>query len=291
MPKQPIWPTFQAGKHWLALALFAWLWAGACSRLPAVLHMSTTTSVDNSGLLTEILPVFERATRIDVQIVAVGSGRALAIFESGDADVALTHDPDAERAIVDRGVTARYRKIMFNDFVIAGPPEDPARVRGSTDALAAMRQIASSKAAFASRGDASGTHAREQRLWKLAGTRPAGKALIETGSGMAATLRVASERGAYVLTDRATLLQLQGTLRLAVLDEDDAHYLNTYAVMTRAGLRGSQQENADRLYDWFAGAEARARIAAYRLLKGQPAFSVWPAAAPADHPDALPNGR
>ena len=281
---------FQFTQHCAALALCAPFWLAACSRPPAVLHMSTTTSVENSGLLAEIMPSFEKATGIDVQVVAVGSGRALANFENGDADVALTHDPDAEQAIVDRSVTARYRKIMFNDFVIAGPTDDPAHIKGSMDALAAMRQIASSKAPFASRGDASGTHAREQRLWKLAGTRPEGKALIETGSGMAATLRVASERGAYVLTDRATLLQLQSTLRLVILDEDDVQYLNTYAVMTRAGLEGSRKENADRLFDWFVGSEARALIAGYRL-KGQAAFSVWPAGAPVDRPDALPNGR
>jgi len=273
-----------------AFALFAVLCLPACSRPPAVLHMSTTTSVENSGLLAVIMPSFERATGIDVQVVAVGSGRALAIFESGDADVALTHDPDAEQAIVDRGVTARYRKIMFNDFVIAGPPADPAHVAGSADALTAMRRIAAAKAPFASRGDSSGTHAREQRLWKLAVVRPDAKALVETGSGMAATLRVASERGAYVLTDRATFLQLQSTLRLAILDDDDTQYLNTYAIMTRAGLNGSRRENADRLFDWIAGSEGQALIAGYRL-KGQPAFSVWPAGAPADHPDALPNGR
>lgn len=290
MSSQTVSSGFQFRKHWAALALCASLCFAACSRPPAVLHMSTTTSVENSGLLTEILPAFEQATGIDVQVVAVGSGRALAIFQNGDADVALTHDPDAEQAIVGRGVTAHYRKIMFNDFVIAGPIEDPARVRGSTDALAAMRNIAASKAPFASRGDSSGTHAREQRLWKLAGTRPQGKALIETGSGMAATLRVASERGAYVLTDRATLLQLQSTLSLAILDEDDVQYLNTYAVMTRAGLAGPRRENADRLFDWFAGTEGRALIAAYRL-NGQAAFTVWPAGAPADRPDALPNGR
>ncbi len=127
-------------------------------------------------------------------------------------------------------------------------------------------------------------------MWKLAGARPDAKALIETGSGMAATLRVASERGAYVLTDRATLLQLQSTLRLAILDENDTQYLNTYALMTRAGLAGSRRENADRLFDWFVRSEARALIAGYRL-KGQAAFSVWPAGAPADRPDALPNGR
>lgn len=262
----------------------------ACSRSPAVLHMSTTTSVENSGLLNAILPVFEQATRIDVQVVAVGSGRALAIFESGDADIALTHDPDAERAIVDRGVTSRYRKVMFNDFVIAGPPGDPAHIAGSAGASDAMRKIVTSKALFASRGDASGTWAREQLLWKSAGMRPESGSLIETGSGMAATLRVASERGAYVLTDRATLLQLQPTLRLTILDEGDPQYINTYAVLTRSGLTGTRRDNADRLFDWLVGSEGRALIAGFRL-KGQAAFSIWPDGAPADRPDALPNGR
>lgn len=274
----------------LVLGVCILVGAGACSRPPSVLHMSTTTSVENSGLLAEIIPPFEQATGIDAQVVAVGTGRALAIFESGDADVALTHDPDAERVVIDRGVTDRYRKIMFNDFVIAGPPEDPAHVADSPDALAAMRRIASSKAPFASRGDDSGTYAREQRLWKSAGARPEARALIETGSGMAATLRVASERRAYVLTDRATLLQLQSTLRLAILDEGDPQYINTYAVLTRAGLTGRRRENADRLFDWLVGSDGRALIAGYRL-KGQAAFSIWPAGAPADRPDALPNGR
>ena len=284
-----VWPAMPMRRFALVLLTLS-LGLGACARPPAALHMSTTTSVENSGLLTEILPAFEQATLIDVQVVAVGSGRALAIFESGDADVALTHDPDAEQALVGRGVTSRYRKIMFNDFVIAGPPADPAGVAGSVDVLAAMRRIASSKVPFASRGDASGTYAREQLLWKSAGSRPESASLIETGSGMAATLRVASERGAYVLTDRATLLQLQSTLRLTILDEDDPRYINTYAVLTRAGLTGRRRESAERLFDWLAGAEGRARIGGYRL-KGQVAFCVWPAGAPADRPDALPNGR
>ena len=265
----------------------------SCSRAPSVLHMSTTTSVENSGLLNDILPAFETSSGVDVQVVAVGSGRALAILESGDSDVALTHDPDAEQAIVAKGITARYRKLMFNDFVIAGPPADPAQIGKSSGALDAMRRIAASKTPFASRADSSGTHAREQKLWREAGVRPDPKLLLETGSGMAATLRVASEREAYVITDRATLLQLQSTLRLNVLHDGDPLYLNTYAVMTRGGLSGGRLTNANRLMDWLTGEDGRSRIAAFRV-KGQPAFTIWPATAPSDRTDAMPhphNGR
>ena len=273
-----------------ATAAIVFFSAAGCSRAPDVLHMSTTTSVENSGLLTAILPSFESSARLDVQVVAVGSGRALAILEKGDAEIALTHDPDAEQLIVSKGITARYQKIMFNDFVIAGPAADPAQVATSADALDAMRRIASSGQLFASRSDSSGTHAREQRLWKDAGRRPEPKALLETGSGMAATLRVASERAAYVLTDRATFIQLASTLRLTILDEDDPHYINTYAVMTRSGLSGHRIGNANRLFEWFVGVEGRRLISEFRI-KDQPAFTVWPSSSPADRPDALPNGR
>jgi tungstate transport system substrate-binding protein len=252
--------------------------------------MSTTTSVENSGLLTEILPAFEKTSGIDVQAVAVGSGRALAILENGDADIALTHDPDAEQAFVAKGLASRYRKVMFNDFVIAGPPSDPAHVADSAGALDAMRRIAASKRPFASRADSSGTHAREQRLWRESESRPVGKALLETGSGMAATLRVASEREAYVLTDRATFLQLQSTLRLVILHQGDPLYINTYAVLTRSGRTPGQMRNANQFFDWLTGDEGRAAIAGFRV-KGQAAFSIWPAGAPSDRPDALPNGR
>ena len=273
-----------------AAALIAVAVLIGCSRAPDVLHMSTTTSVENSGLLTAILPAFEDASRIDVQVVAVGSGRALGILEKGDADIALTHDPDAEQLIVAKGVTARYRKLMFNDFVLAGPPADPAQVAKSADALDAMRRIVSSGRLFASRADSSGTHAREQRLWRDAGVRPDAKALLETGSGMAATLRVASEREAYVLSDRATFVQLASTLRLEILHENDPQYLNTYAVMTRSGLTDGRLTNANRLFDWLVGTDGRRLVAEFRI-KEQPAFTVWPASAPADRPDALPNGR
>ena len=205
-----------------AVLLYGALSLTGCTRASHVVHMSTTTSVENSGLLADILPAFESPAGIDVQVVSAGSGRALAILEHGDADIALTHDPNAEDAVMRRGAVARYQKLMYNDFVIAGPPADPADLRHSPDALDAMRRIVSSRQPFASRADSSGTHAREQQLWKEAAVHPDAPLLLETGSGMAATLRVASEREAYVLTDRATFLHLAPTLRRAVLHEHDS---------------------------------------------------------------------
>jgi len=264
--------------------------AARCARGTDVLHMAATTSMDNSGLLAAILPVFEADAGIDVRVVVGGSGRALAVLERGDADLAWTHDPEAEQAIVERGVTARYRTVMYNDFIIAGPPADPAGVRLATGAVAAMRRIADAGSLYASRADSSGTHARELRLWRDAGTRPAAGALIETGSGQAATLRVASERQAYVLTDRATFRQVQNTLRLALLHEGDPSLLNVYAVMTRAALDPARRASADRLFEWLTDGGGRSQIAAFRI-GDEPAFTAWPAGAPRDRPGDLPHGR
>ena len=197
------------------------------------LRLATTTSVDNSGLLTAILPSFQDETGIAVQVLAVGSGRALQLLRRGDADVALTHDLVAETAFLKETTPAAYRKIMFNDFVVVGPSRDEAGVGQAANATDAMRRIAGSGATFVSRGDESGTHAREQQLWRKAGTTPSAARLLETGQGMAATLRIASERHAYTLTDRATFTQLAETVGLQPLFQGDPDLLNTYAVIVR----------------------------------------------------------
>jgi tungstate transport system substrate-binding protein len=264
--------------------------AAGCARSPQVLHMSTTTSVENTGLLAALLPAFQAESGIQVQAVAVGSGRALAIFERGDSDAALTHDPDAEQRVMDAGHIARYRKLMYNDFVIAGPAADPARLREISTAAEALQRIARARAPFASRGDSSGTHTRELQLWKAAGRQPAAANIIDAGQGMAATLRIASERQAYVLTDRATLLQLSRTLRLVILSEGDPAYLNTYAILVRAGLSGGRQDNAARLFTWLTEGAGRAAIDAFRV-NGQPGFLVWPAGSPHSRPADLPHVR
>ena len=172
----------------LVLLLFVLLVSG-CGKDSSSLRLATTTSVDNSGLLQAILPSFRQETGIDVQVLAVGSGRALQLLRRGDADVALTHDPLTEAALLKEIPAAGYRKIMFNDFVVVGPARDEASVRPSASAADAMRRIATSTALFVSRGDESGTHARERQLWQKAGVKPPADRLLETGQSMAATLR------------------------------------------------------------------------------------------------------
>lgn len=262
----------------------------ACARPTDVLHLATTTSVENSGLLASILPQFQSESGITVQALAVGSGRALDILDRRDADAALTHDPEAEQKYVERGVIAEYRKIMFNDFVISGPAADSAGIKSAATAAEAMSRIAASTASFASRADSSGTHARELLLWRAAGRTPESPRLIETGQGMSATLRIASERQAYVLTDRATLLQLQPTLRLVILSEGDPALLNTYAVMIRQGLEGSRRENALALVRWLTDGKGRDAIGAFQI-GGKPAFMPWPPGAPRSSPHDLPHAR
>ena len=250
------------------------------------LRLATTTSVDNSGLLTAILPSFEDETGIDVQVLAVGSGRALQLLRRGDADVALTHDPGAEAAFLKEMTSATYRKIMFNDFVVVGPSDDEAGVRHATNAIDAMRRIASSAAMFVSRGDESGTHAREGQLWRKADAAPSAARLLETGQAMAATLRIASERQAYTLTDRATFTQLAETLALQPLFQNDPNLLNTYAVIIRRN--GSRERDAMRFMTWISDGDGRNRIASFTIAGSRP-FVAWPAGHPRDSPDALPH--
>lgn len=256
----------------------------ACGQQTEQVRLATTTSVDNSGLLSAILPSFRQSTGIDVQVLAVGSGRALQLLRRGDADVVLTHDPLAEAALL-KETPATYRKIMFNDFVLVGPAGDDAKVRQASTAADAMRRIASSTAVFVSRGDESGTHTREQQLWQRAGAKPRADRLLETGQGMAATLRIASERRAYTLTDRATFTQLAHALTLQPLYEHDSELLNTYAVLILAGA--VRERTAMTFMTWISDGDGRARIASFTVADTRP-FVVWPKSQPRDRPDALP---
>jgi tungstate transport system substrate-binding protein len=257
----------------------------ACAAPSTPLRLATTTSVDNTGLLQAILPSFREETGIDVQALAVGSGRALQLLRRGDADVALTHDPLGEAAFLEERPSAGYRKIMFNDFVLVGPATDEASIAQAANAADAMRRIATSTARFVSRGDESGTHARERQLWQKAGATPAVERLLETGQGMAATLRVASERLAYTLTDRATFTQLSHAVRLQPLFERDPDLLNTYAVIVPGGA--AAPTDAQRFMTWLSDGDGRARIAAFTIAGAHP-FVVWPSGRPRDRPDALP---
>src|SRR5207247_5983741 len=170
--------------------------------------LATTTSTRDAGLLDTLVPLFERQTGYKVKVIAVGSGQALEMGRRGDADVVLAHAPDAERVLADSGYFVIRRLVMHNDFLFVGPPGDPAGLRGMTDPVAALQRIAQREAPFVSRGDQSGTHQLEQKLWRVAGIRPAGAGgwYTESGHGMGETLQMTDQKRAYTITDRATYL-------------------------------------------------------------------------------------
>lgn len=195
--------------------------------------LATTTSTRDAGLLDSLLPVFEKQTGYHVKVIAVGSGQALELGRRGDADVVLSHAPEAERALVDSGYFVRRRLVMHNEFVIVGPPEDPAGLRGMRRAALALRRIDSLGAPFISRGDRSGTHQRELLLWHDAGVPvpPDGAWYMESGQGMGQTLQMADEKRAYALSDIATYLAWRDRLGLVPLVQGDPALYNVYHVL------------------------------------------------------------
>jgi tungstate transport system substrate-binding protein len=193
--------------------------------------LSTTTSTVDSGLLDDLIPLFEKKTGFRVKTIAVGTGQALAMGEKGEADVLLVHAPASEKKLVDTGVAINYQLVMHNDFIIVGPAVDPAKIKGKT-AVDAYKAIDASGAVFVSRGDDSGTHKKELSLWKDANVALTGKTWYqESGQGMGATLLMASEKAGYTLTDRATYLAQKANVKLEILSEGDKPLLNIYHVM------------------------------------------------------------
>jgi tungstate transport system substrate-binding protein len=192
--------------------------------------VSTTTSTQDSGLLDVLVPMFEKATGYSVKTISVGTGQALALAARGEADVTLAHAPALEKKYVEDGKMVNRRLVMYNDFVVIGPVEDPAGIKGQR-AAEALRRIAAAGARFVSRGDKSGTHLLEQALWKQAGIEPKGAWYIESGQGMGQTLGIANDRRAYTLTDRGTYLAFQKRVDLPILAEKDRPLLNIYSVM------------------------------------------------------------
>jgi tungstate transport system substrate-binding protein len=245
------------------------------------LDLATTTSVQHSGLLDVLLPSFRERTGIEVRVHAAGSGRALEMLADGIVDLALTHAPDAETRALEAHPQWHYRKIAYNRFLVVGPPDDPAATGRSRDAVDAFTRIAQARAWFVSRGDGSGTHEREQRLWTLAGVTPDPARLIVSGRGMAQALRHADQRRAYTLSDEATFWQFERVLQLATLVQGDDRLLNTYAVVYPESLV------AARFADWLAQDEGRTVIASYTVA-GRSAFTVWPAGCTGTTPAALP---
>ena len=194
--------------------------------------LATTTSTQDTGLLDVLIPIFEKKTGYFVKTIAVGSGQAMAMGQKGEADVLLVHSPDAEKKFIADGFGVNRRLVMHNDFIIVGPASDPAKIKGTKSSAGALKLIANADALFASRGDNSGTHAKEKTLWKKAEINPVGqKWYQETGLGMGLTLNVAAEKKGYTLADRGTYLAMKKNLSLDILVEGDAALLNIYHVI------------------------------------------------------------
>ena len=194
--------------------------------------LATTTSTQDTGLLDVLIPIFEKKTGYFVKTIAVGSGQAMAMGQKGEADVLLVHSPEAEAKFVAQGYGINRRLVMHNDFIIVGPGKDPAGIKGMKSTVEAFKKIAARKSLFMSRGDNSGTNAKEKIIWKAAGIDPEKeKWYQQTGLGMGQTLNVASEKGAYTLADRGTYLSLKKMLGLDILAEGDAILLNIYHVI------------------------------------------------------------
>ncbi|HZA54705.1 MAG TPA: substrate-binding domain-containing protein [Candidatus Udaeobacter sp.] len=237
--------------------------------------LSTTTSTQDSGLLDVLVPLFEKQTGYAVKTVSVGTGQSLALAAKGDADVALVHAPSLEKKYVADGKLLNRRLVMYNDFVIIGPKQDPAKIKPAKTALAALKLIEQSKSPFVSRGDNSGTHNLEKSLWKEAGITPKGDWYIESGQGMGATLGIANERNAYTITDRGTLLALTKRVNLPIWIEGDKALLNIYSVMEVNPANGPRVNAAGgkAFADFMVSPQAQSAISSFGVEKfGQPLF-------------------
>ncbi len=245
--------------------------------------LASTTSVESSGLLANILPQFTAKTGITVNVVAQGTGKALDTARRGDADLLLVHDPEAEQQFMDEGHGSVRRQIAWNDFIIVGPSADPARVRGGKDSVAALKTIAAAQAPFVSRGDKSGTNAAELRLWKSAGQAPDAlgkeKWYRDIGGGMGQALNAASAMNAYTLSDRGTWLSFNNKGSLVIAIEGDARLLNRYDVIELNPQKhaNAKLETAKVFADWLVSPEGQQAIGAYQA-NGEKLFNPSAAA-------------
>ena len=237
--------------------------------------LATTTSTQDSGLLDVLIPVFEKQTDYFVKTIAVGSGQAMAMGQKGEADVLLVHSPDAEKKFMAEGSGVNRLIVMHNDFVVVGPPADPAAIKGTKSSTEGFKKIAAG-ALFLSRGDNSGTHAKEKGVWKAAGVNPEGRKWYQqTGLGMGQTLNVASEKKGYTLADRGTWLALKKTLGLDILMEGDPLLLNVYHVIqvNPVGWPKVNADGAKAFSDFMVSREVQRIIATFGVDKyGSPLF-------------------
>jgi tungstate transport system substrate-binding protein len=254
-------------------------WAGLAQIARAAdqfIILQSTTSTRNSGLLDAILPVFEAETGIQVRVVAVGTGHAIKNAINGDGDVLMVHAKDAEEEFVAQGWGVQRFDLMYNDFIIVGPPDDPAGVAGMSDPVKALQAIAKARAVFVSRGDDSGTHKAELKLWKAAGVNVApasGTWYRETGSGMGTTLNIGIGMDAYIMTDRATWVAFGNKLDHRIMVEGDPRLFNQYGVILVNPARhpAVKAKAGQKFIDWLLSDRGQALIAAYRV-DGQQLF-------------------
>jgi tungstate transport system substrate-binding protein len=248
--------------------------AGAAAQAETI-TMASTTSTEQSGLFAHLLPAFRQASSIDVKVVAVGTGQAIDMARRGDADVLFVHDTAAEERFVAEGFAAKRFEVMYNDFVLIGPKNDPAAAKGK-DIAVALKKVAAANAAFVSRGDKSGTDAAERRLWTQTGLAGAGQPVAndkkgtgykECGCGMGPALNIAASSGAYVLADRGTWLSFKNRADLAVLVEGDKRLFNQYGVMVVSPSKFPQLNGAgaQKFVDWVISPAGQSSIASYKI--------------------------
>ena len=252
------------------------LLAGCGNSEEKVIGLATTTSTENSGLLDKLLPEFEK-TGVKVKVMPMGTGQALRTAREGNCDVVLVHAPQAEQEFVDQGWGVNRRQVMYNDFVIAGPNEDSAKIRGMRVATDAFKKIAAARETFVSRGDSSGTHQKEKELWAAAGLEPSGNRYRSVGSGMGQTLTMAEQMRGYVLTDRATHIKFRRKIHLEVMVEGDDLLHNPYAVIAVNPQRHkhAKYELAMKFIEFLTSDVGQKLIADYRL-DGEALFHPWP---------------
>ena len=232
-----------------------------------LIRLATTTSTENSGLLKYLLPVFQNATRYKVHIIAVGTGKALRMGEDGDVDVVLVHAPQAESNFVDAGYGDQHHTVMYNDFVVVGPRNDPAKIGTAADITAAMNNIAATQSLFISRGDNSGTHKKEQQLWKSSAVKAENSWYREAGQGMGKIIQIATELDAYTLTDRGTWLAYRDKSTLKILFEGDKVLHNPYGIIAVSSNRypDINHAGAEALIKWIISQQAQQLISEYRI--------------------------
>lgn len=247
----------------VAVMAAAPLWA---ARAAETLRLATTTSTQNSGLLDELLPVFEKESGIRVHVIAVGTGKALRMGASGDVDGVMVHAPGAEMKYVREGAFVMRRPLMHNYFVLLGPPEDPAHASGAANVAEALRRIAQGRLPFVSRGDGSGTHIKETALWREAAIEPKGKWYMEVGQGMGQALVIANQKQAYTISDDGTFFAFKSRLGLAIHSKKEPSLRNSYSVMAVNPEKHPHVQFAlfKRFIEWLTAPAAQGRIGAYQ---------------------------